>query len=98
MRSAILAAAILLALPLAAQASTPDSGKKCQSDAPYRYRISYNYFGGRNSPQEYGSAAMVGCLSREIKNEADWEWLHKTIEVHPEVTRVTIVGVALLTD
>jgi hypothetical protein len=87
--------AVLATVMTTASAGTP---LKCTGDAPFKYRISLSYVGGRNDPNETGSSTQIGCLSREIKTEADWAWLQRKIENNPKVTRVTIMSAVPLAN
>ncbi|CAB3735045.1 hypothetical protein LMG22037_05926 [Paraburkholderia phenoliruptrix] len=91
---------VTLLLALAGVMTTASAGEplKCTADAPFKYRIALSYVGGRNDPNETGSSTQVGCLSREIKTEADWAWLQKKIETNPKVTRVTIMSAVPLAN
>ena len=71
---------------------------KCTTAEPYKYRVSYSYFGSDKSKDEIGFGYAIMCSERQIKNEADWDWLQKKLEVKPKVTRVTIMSAAPLSD
>ena len=71
---------------------------ECPSAKPFKYRVALMYIGGRNDPNQVGSSTLMMCLPREIKTEGDWDWLQHKLEVAPKVTRVTIMGISLLTD
>ena len=56
------------------------------------------YYSGRNSPQKTGTIVDTPCLSREVKSEDDYEWLHGRYEINPKVTKVVIVSATKLSD
>ncbi|MFP3637609.1 hypothetical protein [Paraburkholderia sp. SIMBA_054] len=93
-----IASLMLLALPFAVQAQAGSDGGRvketitCSGDAPYKYRIAFSYIGGRNSKDEVGNSSGFYCLEREVKREADWNWLQKKVEIEPRVTRITIMS------
>lgn len=78
--------------------TTPLLANGCSADNPYRYRIALNYIGSKASSHETGSSVMIGCLPREIKSEADWNWLQHKIETNPKITKVSIMSAVLLSN
>ncbi|WP_425953062.1 hypothetical protein [Ralstonia pseudosolanacearum] len=89
-----LLALLLLISPLVATAGDENKGPiQCSANAPYKYRIAFTYYGGRKSQSEVGSTAGFYCLEREIKSEADWDWLQRKIETNPKISRITIMSV-----
>ena len=90
---------LLVSVPLiAAAADKAHTPTVCTAIAPYKYRIAFTYLGGRRNPSETGSTSEISCLEREIKSEADWDWLQRRIEIDPKVTRVIIMSATPLSN
>lgn len=76
----------------------PPPTHTCDAAAPHKYRIAYWYAGGRSGKDEIGSGSGFWCLEREIKSEADWNWLQARIENEPRTTSLTIMSATPIHD